>query len=250
MHPRTLLRTWLMFLAGVLAAAVAPAAEPRRAPLRVALVAGAETYQTEAAFARLAEYLNREYGMQCEVLPFTPDGTAIVGIERLLAADTAVFHVRRKTLNPEHLALVRRFFASGRGFVALRSTSHGWENWKEFDREILGMKYGGPGGNNFGLAQQLHFSPHPIWAGAEGLDTRKDLYRVSEPAPDITVILEGTTANGRIPVGWTRPHHGSRLVYLALFYEIDQPAFRRVIANALHWVTAPASAADVPPARR
>jgi type 1 glutamine amidotransferase len=210
-------------------------------PLRVCLVSGAETYRSDEAFARLAEYLEREHGMKCEVLKFSADGRELPGLERLLEADTAVFHVRRKTLKPEDLAGLKKFFDSGKGFVALRSTSHGWENWKEFDREVLGMKYGGPGGNNFGNAEKLHFKPHPVWDGVEGLDTKKDLYRVTEPAPDIEVILEGQTRNGRVPVGWTRPHGQSRLVYLALFYEIDQPPFQRAIANALRWVTAPAA---------
>lgn len=215
-------------------------------PLRVAIVSGAETYKSDVVFAGLAEYLTREHSMRCDLLPFSPDGTSIVGIERLLEADTAVFHVRRKTLNPEHLAILKRFFYSGKGFVALRSTSHGWENWKEFDREILGMKYGGMGGGNYGTALGLHFKPHPIWEGTEGLTTKKDLYNVSEPAADITVILEGETAKGRIPVAWTRPHLGSRLFYMALFYEIDQEPFRRSIANALKWVTAPASPGTAP----
>lgn len=236
------LTTNLILLAlGVLSPALAADSKTAPRPLRVCLVSGAETYNSDQAFAGLAAYLEREHDMQPEVLSFSPDGTSIPGIERLLEADTAVFHVRRKTLNPEHLAVLRKFFASGKGFVALRSTSHGWENWKEFDREVLGMKYGGPGGNNAGNAVQLHFKPHPVWEGTQGLDTKKDLYRVSEPAPDITVILEGETKNGLVPVAWTRPHHDARLVYIALFYEMDQRPFRRAIANAIQWVTAPAA---------
>jgi len=214
-------------------------------PLKVVFVSGAESYNTDQGFADLAEHLRQEHGMDCEVLRMSPDQTAIVGIERLLQADTAVFHVRRKTLNPQNLAILKQFFASGKGFVALRSTSHGWENWREFDQEILGAKYGGPGGGNFGIATQLIVKDHPIWRGVEGLDTKKDLYRITEVAPDVTVILEGETKNGRVPVGWTRPHHGSRLFYLALGYqqEMEHPAFRRMMANAIKWVTEPASGA-------
>jgi hypothetical protein len=224
----------------VLGPAMAAAENPGAKLLRVCLVSGAESYKSDQAFAGLAEYLEHEHGMKCEVLSFSPDGTSLPGIERLLEADTAVFHVRRKTLNPEHLAILKKFFASGKGFVALRSTSHGWENWKDFDREVLGMKYGSAAGNNAGNAEKLYFTPHPVWKGAEGLDSKKDLYRLSDPAPDITVILEGETKNGRVPVAWTRPHHHARLVYIALFYELDQPPFRRAIANAISWVTAPA----------
>ena len=229
----------LAFLVGcLLIAAPATLAAPAP-PLRVCLVSGAETYQSDRAFAGLAAYLQREHGMRCDVISFSPDGTALPGIEKLLAADTAVFHVRRKTLNAEHLARLKTFFASGKGFVALRSTSHGWENWKEFDQEVLGAKYGGPGGGNFGNAEKLIFHPHPIWEGTQGLDTRRDIYRLTEPASNITVILEGVTKNGTVPVAWTRPHHAARLVYIALFYEIDTPPFQRAIANALRWVTVP-----------
>jgi type 1 glutamine amidotransferase len=242
--PRLNIR-WRNFLAALVAGVVVASMEAAGAggtprPLRVALVSGAETYHSDEAFAALGQYLQREHGMRCEVLSFGTDPTSLNGIERLLEADTAVFHVRRKTPKPEQLAILKRFFASGKGFVALRSTSHGWENWPEFDREVLGMKYGGPGGNNFGDAEKLHFKPHPIWDGTAGLDTKKDLYRLTEPSADITVILEGETKNGRVPVAWTRPHHGGRLFYMALFYEIDQPPFQRAMANALRWVTAPA----------
>ncbi len=210
------------------------------APLKVCLISGAETYQSDRAFAALAATLEREHGMKCEVLSFSPDGTTLPGIEHLLDADTAVFHVRRKTLNPAHLAVLKKFFASGKGFVALRSTSHGFENWPNFDREVLGAHYGGTGGGNFGNAEKLVFHPHPIWEGTQGLETKKDLYRLTEFASDLTVILEGQTKNGLIPVAWTRPHQQSHLVYLALFYEINTPPFERAIANALRWVTTPA----------
>jgi type 1 glutamine amidotransferase len=244
---KPLLFVCVALIGAAMSSAAAPAANPKSPgagrPLRVVFVSGAESYNTDQGFADLAEYLRREHGMQCEVLRMSADQKSIVGIERLLEADTAVFHVRRKTLNDGDLAILKRFFESGRGFVALRSTSHGWENWRDFDQTVLGAKYGGPGGNNFGTAVQLHPKPHPIWKGAEGLDTKRDLYRITEVAPDVNVILEGETKNGRVPVGWTRTYRGARLFYLALGYnqDMEQPAFRRAIANAIHWVTEPAT---------
>ena len=53
----------------------------------------------------------------------------------LLEVDTALFHLRRKTLDERNLAVLKQFFASGKGFVALRSTSHGFENWRDFDTQ-------------------------------------------------------------------------------------------------------------------
>jgi type 1 glutamine amidotransferase len=238
--PRLLLLVSVLALFPALNAATAPAG---KRPLTVALVSGAESYKTDDSFAALADYLRREHGMECEVLRMSADQKSIINIERLLEVDTALFHVRRKTLDPKNLRVLQQFFASGKGFVALRSTSHGWENWRDFDQQVLGAKYGGPGGNNFGNATRLHFKDHPIWRGAEGLDTKKDLYNITEIAPNVTVILEGETAKGRVPVGWTRPHGSARLFYLALGYQEDmeRPGFRRAMANALNWVTEPAA---------
>jgi len=237
---------FLAFLVVAGAAFVAPpasAASKKSAPakpLRVCLVSGAETYNTDEDFAQLAEYLRREHGMVCEVLRMSADQKSIIGIERLLAADAAVFHVRRKTLNDENLAILKRFFNSGKGFVALRSTSHGWENWKDFDQEVLGAKYVG----SFGDALRLQFKPHPIWEGTEGFDTKSYLYNMTDFAPDIDIILEGETLKGKVPVGWTRTYKGARLFHLAMGRreDIQRPPFQRVVANAIHWVTAPATA--------
>src|SRR5688572_25698026 len=95
-----------LLLAPVVHGASAPAGGRS---LKVVLVSGAETYNTDQSFADLASYLQREHGMACEVLRMRPDQKAILGIERLLQADTALFHVRRKTLEPDNLAVLKQF---------------------------------------------------------------------------------------------------------------------------------------------
>ncbi|MDO8540507.1 MAG: ThuA domain-containing protein [Opitutaceae bacterium] len=232
---------WTRIVAVTLGLAVSAAfGAAANKPLKVCLVSAAETYQSDEAFTRLGEYLTREFGMQCELVRMNEKQDGFLDGARLLEADTAVFHSRRKTLDEKNLALLRKFMASGKGFVALRSTSHGWENWPTFDLQILGAKYGAPGkSGNWGNAEKLHFNPHPIWEGTHGLDTKRDIYRITSVAPDVNVIVEGENQNGRVPVGWTREQNGRRLFYLALGYpeEIARPEFSRAIANALLWVT-------------
>lgn len=213
------------------------------APLRVCLVSGAndsKPYSTDQSLARLARYLEAEHRMVCTLVNYDPASNRFPGLEQLLTADAAVFFVRRKTPDAADLAVLKRFFASGKGFVALRSTSHAWENWKDFDTEVLGARYGGAKGGNFGNVEKLTYKPHEIWQGAQDFDTRCDIYRYTDLAPDIDVILEGENKNGRMPVAWTRTHRGARLFHLALGYydDMEKPAFRRMVANALTWVSA------------
>ena len=234
---------WLAL--GVIAFALTSLASAATSHLRICLVSGANDsapYSSDRTLGDLARYLEKDHGMTCTLLTWDAPTAGFPQIERLLEADAAIFFVRRKTPNPAHLAVLKQFFSSGKGFVALRSTSHAWENWPDFDAEVLGVKYGGPNGGNFGNADKLIFQPHAIWAGGESFTTRCDLYRYGPVAADVTVVLEGETANGLTPVAWTREHRGARLVHLALgyAYDLEQPAFRRIVANAVRWVSVPA----------
>lgn len=255
---RALVRGFLGALAlGLLAvrtvaAAELKAREPQAAPsppLRVCLVSGAnesKPYGTDASLRELADYLRTEHKMICEVLVTNPAGTGFENVDRLLEADAAVFFVRRKKLDEHNLSVLRRFFASGKGVVALRSTSHGFENWPEFDAEILGARYGRNGTGNFGDAERLLFKPHAIWEGVVNptaigvaLTTRRDIYRYTDFAPDVTVLLEAETRNGTMPVAWTRIHERTRIFYAGLGYseEVESPGYRQMVRNALFWVT-------------
>jgi hypothetical protein len=240
----------LVFGAATATSAAKSAKEAPRPALRVCLVSGAndsKPYATDTTLKELADYLRKEDKMVCEVVVMNPVGTGFVNLERLLEADAAIFFVRRKTPDPAQLAILRQFFASGKGFIALRSTSHAWENWPDFDVEVLGARYERNGTGNFGNAERLIFKTHPIWEGVTNptkigvaLTTRRDLYRYGELAPDLDVILEGETKNVRVPVAWTRTREGgARLFHVALGYaeEVAMPGYRRMVRNALYWVT-------------
>ncbi|MEY4198716.1 MAG: hypothetical protein RLZZ265_456 [Verrucomicrobiota bacterium] len=246
MFPRLVnLRHFLKLLAGALPATVsaAPAnADTVTRQLHVCLISGSQDskpYSTDDSLAALARYLETEHKMACTVLTWDAASAGFKSIEKLLEADAAVFFVRRKTPSAHNLDVLRRFFASGKGFVALRSTSHAWENWPDFDTEVLGAKYGGAKGGNFGNVDKLTRKPHPIWAGTDDFDTKCDLYRYGPVASDVQVLMEGENKNGVMPVAWTRVHRGTRLFHLALgyAYDVEKPSFRRIVANGLRWVS-------------
>ena len=234
----------LLAVAFLSLASTRAADSPAPRALRICLVSGAQDskpYSTDDSLAALARYLESEHKMICTVLTWDAATAGFRDIDQLLQADAAVFFVRRKTPNAHNLDVLRRFFASGKGFVALRSTSHAWENWPDFDAEVLGAKYAGAKGGNFGNADKLTRKPHPIWAGTEDFDTKCDIYRYGPVAPGTQVIMEGGNRNGVMPVAWTRVHLGARLFHIALgyAYDMEKPSFRRIVANALRWVSTP-----------
>lgn len=221
--------------------ALATAQRSPRSPT-ICLVSGShdsKPYSTDTSLAELGRYLETEHAMSSRVLVWQEQEKGFREIEQLLECDAAIFFVRRKTPNPRNLDMLRRFFASGKGVIALRSTSHAWENWSDFDVEVLGAKYGGAKGGNFGNVDRLIYKPHPIWNGGEDFDTHCDIYRYTDVAADVNVIMEGENKNGRMPVAWTRERNRGRLFHLALgyAYDVEKHSFRRIVANAVHWVS-------------
>jgi hypothetical protein len=251
--PRYSLTHWriigLLVAGSIVGTAAAEEVAAKEAPLKVCLVSGAnepDNYRSDSTLKALAEYLRKEYKMTCEVLVANQAGTGFENIDRLLEADAAVFFVQAKRLDAHNLSVIRRFFETGKGVVALGSTSHGWENWPEFDTEVLGAKYPRDGSVNFGKAERLIFKTHPIWDGVVNptkvgvsLTTRRNICRFEQIAPDASVILEAETSNGTMPVAWTRMQNGKRIFHVALGYpeEAESPGYRQMIRNSLFWVT-------------
>src|SRR6185436_5312000 len=99
------------------------------------------------------------------------------------------------------------YCTAGRPIVAVRTASHGFQNWLEFDKLVLGGNYQG----HFGAGPTLETKvaaeakDHPILRGVGPLRSRASLYRTAPLAPDAQLLLEGQTpsSSGSQPVAWT-----------------------------------------------
>ena len=56
------------------------------------------------------------------------------GTEALKDCDVALFYTRRLRIDGEALQNVKDYCLSGKPIVAIRTASHGFQNWLEFDR--------------------------------------------------------------------------------------------------------------------
>lgn len=172
-------------------------------------------------------------------------GGAIPGLEALRRADLAVFYVRRRTLLEEQLGHVREYLAAGKPLVALRTTSHAFENWKEFDRDVLGCNYqrhhGNKSSDNPTLVRVVpEQAGHPILAGAPTLETAVTswLYKSRPLAEDCTCLMTGRVGDRPVePVAWVRTAGGRRVFYTMLGHPDDftMPWFRRMVRSAVLW---------------
>ncbi len=212
------------------------------APLRVVLVSGSWEYDSERSLTHFADWLEAHYHAETTLVQAT-HRTRIPGIEALDEADVALFYTRRLLLTPEPLGHIKRYIESGRPFVAVRTASHGFQNWLEFDAKVLGGNYQGHQGE--GPAQDVRVMlggrDHPIFDGVGKIRSQGSLYNTGPVASDCDVLMTSRTivSDGSQPAAWTRTYRGGRLFYTSLgtVSDFEGGSFKRMLAQALYWTT-------------
>lgn len=208
-------------------------------PLRVCLLSASQEYQSDAALRLLAALLEKEQGARCTLIIGDDKGAGLAGLEALEVADVLVLFTRRVTLPPDQLERVKRYCAAGKPILGLRTASHAFQNWLEFDREILGGDYQGHYGEEPAEVRVIDsVKGHPILAGVTGFSITGKLYKNPQPASDIVPLLQAASGEHSEIVAWVRQRSGTRIFYTSLGVpsDWDIASFRRLILNAVPWI--------------
>jgi type 1 glutamine amidotransferase len=229
----------------------AGAAETGRQPT-IVLISGEYEYDSARTLPAFKEYLATNYGFNCIYLERTK-GEEIPGLDALEKADLAIVFVRRMTLPEDQLGKIRTFIDSGKPLIGLRTASHAFENWKEWDRDVLGGNYHNHYGNNLTAAIKVRpeAADHPILKGVEHEFPAGGSLYLNAPLPSSsTVLLTGSVTNKPAePVAWTHEYNRARIFYTSLGHpkDFENRSFRRLLVNAIHWaLNRPVPARDQP----
>jgi type 1 glutamine amidotransferase len=218
-------------------------AEPLKKPT-IVLIAGEYEYQSTNTLPAFKTYLETNYPLECIYLERTP-GQSIPGLEALHRADLAIFFIRRMTLPEEELSMVRKYVQSGKPLIGLRTASHAFENWKEFDHEVLGGNYHNHHGDKFVATAKVapDAAGHPILNGVPAeFVTGGSLYQTSPLATNTVLLLIGRITNQPPePMAWTHSYKGARVFYTSLGHpkDFENSSFRRMLVNAIFWALNP-----------
>lgn len=225
-------------------AVAAHADQPNREttpPLKVSMYSGATEYHSDQTLALLKAYLEKHYNVRCS-LNDVSDWHTLPGIEQLETCDVMVVFARRVELPPNQVEKVKRYMESGRGVVGIRTASHAFQTWLEFDHEVLGGDYHNHVEDNK-LARLIIPQAalgHPVLAGVEPFTTMGKLYKNPHISADDLLLLEAKSEDDQEPVAWvrTRPEHrGQRVFYTSLGVPDDfaNANFLTLISNAILW---------------
>lgn len=226
---------------GALALAQAPTPPSPAPPLKVCLISASDEYQSTETLAEFQKHLESKYNAVCTRAFGKEKDADLPGLETLDSSDVAVVYTRRITLPESQLARMKKFALAGKPLVGLRTASHAFNNWPEFDKDILGGNYKNHYGK--GPKTEIAIAPkgkdHPILAGFRPYASESSLYRNTGLAEDCEVLLTGAIPEHTEPLAWTRVQHGGRVFYTSLGAPEDfaNEGFRQMLVNAIFWVS-------------
>lgn len=210
-------------------------------PLKVVMLSGSDEYKSDVSLPQFQKHLEERYNVRCTVLK-ARGLDDLPGLEALDACDVALFFTRRLKIAGEQLERVKKYCESGRPIVAVRTASHGFQNWLEFDKIILAGNYTGHFGN--GPTMKVTIAPaaknHPVLEGVSpAIRSIYSLYKTAPLAPGCELLMTGSTpiSSGTQPVAWAREYKGARVFYTSLGgpQDFENATFCRLMANALFW---------------
>ena len=217
----------------------------------IAILMSEPEYKTEIS---LTEFARTELGKDFKVsLVYgdSKDGNILPGLEVLHSADLVLFSMRRRTLRPEQLAMIRQFIASGKPVVGIRTANHsfclrnkpapeGRADWPEFDRDVIGGSY--TNHHDAGPETKVTLPDAAVPAAlldgvrVDELVGRGSLYQVSPLQPTASPVLIGSIADQPSePIAWLNKRaDGGTTFYTSLGHleDFEQTAFRRLLKNA------------------
>jgi len=209
---------------------------------KIVFIAGEYEYHSKETLPPFAAALSRDFAARTMMLvrPDDPKAETIPGLDQLADADLVVLLVRRMTLPEAELNQIKAYVKSGRPLVGLRTASHAFQNWKEFDADVLGGHYEGHHGNVLKTSVSLAEGQrgHPILRGVASFVSDGSLYKNTPLRPGAKPLLigkvEGQPAE---PVAWTNELNGARIFYTSLGHPNDfqEPAFQNLLRNGIEW---------------
>ena len=224
----------------------------------IAIVMAEDEYQTnESLPVFAAQHLQKDFRVSL-VFGSATERNDIPGLEIVHEADLLLLSVRRRTLPPEQLQVIRDFEASGKPMIGIRTASHafclrkgkpseGLVDWPEFDAEVWGGNYSGHtrNGTTYRLVPCLDTDRHPILEDFETenrISGHMSLYLTAPLATSATCILRGVAEGeaSKPPVAWiNRRANGGQSFYTSLGHVDDfaQDGFQKLLRNAIDLLT-------------
>ena len=205
--------------------------------LNLCMLSGSFEYDSEISLTILKKYVEKNYPIKADMIVYESedDDPSLAAIDD---ADALLVFTRRLNTDGESLRQFQSYCEQGRPIVGVRTASHAYQNWLEFDKEVLGGDYQGHYGHGPTVQLETVASEHSILKDVPKFESYGSLYRNPSISDDASALLMGHTDEHTEPVAWTRLHNGGRVCYTSLGHQKDfeLEAFLQFLAQSVLWV--------------
>ena len=206
--------------------------------LNLCMLSGSFEYDSEPSLTILKTYIEKHYPIQVNLIVYNSedDDPSLAALDD---ADVLLVFTRRLNTDGESLRQFQTYCEQGRPLVGIRTASHAYQNWLEFDKVVLGGDYQGHYGHGPAVQLEMVESEHPILNGIPKFESYGSLYKNPSLRDGTSVLLMGHTDEHSEPVAWTRLHNGGRIFYTSLGHQkdFDLEPFLRFLAQSVLWVS-------------
>lgn len=251
MKPTFPVKGWMLVMAALLPAAIAPAgaaeaASPPDRRIRVLLLTGGHGFERESYLQVFRD--NPEIVLShLEHTKGTADGWERAD---LAACDVVLLYDMPRTITEAQQARFRSLFARGTGLLVTHHALVSYQGWPDYER-IIGGRYveppekGGPAGaapsgyeHDVDIPVTVVARGHPVTAGLADFTIRDEIYWGFRVGADVTPLLSTTHPKSGKPLAWCRTEGRSRVAYVLLGHgpsAFGDANYRRLMANAIRW---------------
>ncbi len=214
--------------------------------LNVCMISGSFEYDSRKSLKIFQKYLAENYPLIETELIIYQDEDDNPSLRILESTDVIIIFTRRIRISGENLERLQEYCQTGKPIIGIRTASHAYENWLDFDTHVLGGSYQG----HFGHGPISHVEilesqiEHSILEGISNFDAFGSLYKNPSNAADTTTLMTAKTNQGHCqPVTWIRERQVgesiSRVFYTSLGHQDDFhiSSFLQMLANAIFWTT-------------
>ena len=213
----------------------------KKQTIKIHLIGGAKEYKAVESLTAWQERIEKKHLVSCTRSFGSDKAKSLGNLSRLKDADLLVVYARRLEISGAQLKMVKDYIASGRPVIGIRTASHAFQKYLEFDREVLGGSYSGHLGDEKGIKiiVNTQAARHPVLAGVYEWTRNGRLYRNKELAKGVTLLLTGKSPRESHPVAWTRTIGKQRVFYTSMGVPEDfsNDTFNKLLANAVEWTT-------------
>lgn len=215
-------------------------------PTRILLVTGGHAYETNQFEAMFKSFPGVELKTATH-----PHAHAWLKADRAREYDVLVLYDMWQEIDDEARADFTARLREGKGLVSLHHSMANYQGWPEFER-IIGGKYnleprtvdGEPRpGSTFKhdviMDVRVANNHHPVLRGVDDFEIHDETYGQFDVLPEVQTLLTTSQPTSSPIVAWAKRHERARVVFIQLGHDhfaYENPAYRRLVANAIHWV--------------